>query len=81
MISHLKRVVRGSAKRFLRAHSSRNCRGGVASVHMRIKGAVPGTNMAAVKFKNVPEGKCMEPSFVPLAQRWNNLAAVRNTDW
>ena len=51
------------------------------NVFFYIRTTVPGTNMAAVKFKNVPEGKCMEPSFVPLAQRWNNLAAVRNTDW
>ena len=43
---------------------------------MRIKGAVPGTNMAAVKFKNVPEGKFMEPSFVPLAQRWSKQGRI-----
>ena len=53
-------------------------------MRMCIKGVVPGTNMAAVKFKNVPEGmqeSSMEPPFVSLAQSWNNIAAVRNTDW
>ena len=52
------------------AHTSCDCcRDGVASAaRIYIKGAVPGANMAAVKFKTYA-----------LAQRWNNVAMVHNT--